>query len=332
MSGPHVVGSTIRDGDVRVRLDWPNVSLLGTSGTAYVVTVSDTDGSRAKTLRVRPDGRTRTLATGRDAWEAMLSADGSELLSAPWESRKHTTVKAIDARTDDLVRKRTFRGSATVLAADAGRAVIGSWGPNRTLWWDYTADETKRISEAGRLRRRHRRRSGGVVHRRSVRRRLLGRHGSRRPPLDSVALLRPAVEEFAPDGGRVATVYILSDGIGPGQVTVRRTDGGTKLASYDVKGWFGQLRWESDTSLLLDTYGKKKWATIRCDRATCDRATRVRPTPAFEALGRSGRQPRAARRAALIIGSCMGSRAKDATLSPVFFVFNESVAILMLPG
>ena len=48
-----------------------------------------------------------------------------------------------------------------------------------------------------------------------------------------------------------------------------------------MKGWFGQLRWESDTSLLLDTYGAKKWATIRCDRATCDRATALRPTPAY---------------------------------------------------
>ena len=276
-----MVGSTIRDGDVEIRLRWANVSLLGTSGTAYVVTVSDKDGSRAKTLRVRPDGRTRTLATGRDAWEAMLSADGGELLSAPWVSRKHTTVKAIDARTGDLVQKRTFRGSASVLAADSGRAVIGSWGPDRTLWWDYTADETKRISK----------RVGYAAD--IAADRVASYTGD--PYDDGCSVVtdldadpsrlwrscEERVQEFSPDGGRVATVYILSDGIGPGQVTVRRTDGGTKVASYDVKGWFGQLRWESDTSLLLDTYGAKKWATIRCDRATCDRATRLRPTPAF---------------------------------------------------
>ncbi|MEP9364525.1 hypothetical protein ABLE68_16280 [Nocardioides sp. CN2-186] len=280
-TGPRVVGSTLRDGDVRVRLDWPNVSLLGTSGTAYVVAVSDTDGSHAKVLRMSPSGHTTTVVTGRDASNVLLSADGDELLSAPWASRKHTTVKAIDARTGDLVRKHTFRGSATVLAADTGRAVIGSWGPDRTLWWDYTTDETKRISK----------RAGYAAD--IAADRVASYTGD--PYDDGCSVVtdlgaHPStlwrscderVDEFSPDGSRVATVYILSDGIGPGRVTVSRTDGGKKLASYDVKGWFGQLRWESDTSLLLDTYGKKQWATIRCDRATCDRATRLRSTPAY---------------------------------------------------
>ena len=280
-SGPHVVGSTIRDGDTRVTVRWPNVSLLGTSGTAYVVAVSKKDGSHAKVLRVRPSGRTSTLATGRDASNVVLSADGSELLSSPWASRKSTTIKVLDARTGDLVEKRTFPGSASVLAADAGRAVIGSWGPNRTLWWDYTTDETRRINKrvgyaADIAADRVASYTGDPYDGGCSVVTDLGAHPTR--------LWRSCderVEEFSPSGSRIATVYILSDGIGPGRVSARRTDGGKLLASYDASGWFGLLRWESNTALLLDTYGTKKWTTIRCTAGTCDRASTLRPTPAY---------------------------------------------------
>ncbi len=254
-------------------LSWADLSLFGTSGTAYVVAVSRADGSGARILRVRPDGSTRTLIKGQDAWSTLLSDDGEALLTSPYVSAKRTVVRVLDARTGELVRKRAFPGSATVLDADDGRAVIGRWSPDRTFWWDYTTDETERINDrvgytadiaAGRLASlTGDPYQGGcsVVTDLGARPTTLWRSCGER------------ADEFSPDGSRVATVHILSDGIGPSRVTVRTTDGGKKLASYDVKGWFGRLHWESDTALLLDTYGQKKWATVRCDVGTCDRAS-----------------------------------------------------------
>jgi hypothetical protein len=44
-------------------------------------------------------------------------------------------------------------------------------------------------------------------------------------------------------------MHILSDGLGPNAVTVRRTKQGAALARYTAE-WFGALRWETNTALL----------------------------------------------------------------------------------
>lgn len=276
---PHVQGSTIHDGDLRITLKWPRVTLLGPSGSAYVVNVSGKNGLHPKTLRVLPNGHKTVLATGRDAWNVLLSGDGDDLLTTPSTSPDRTVVRVLDARTGDLVRKRTFPGSVTVLDADESRAVLGSWGPDRTIWWNYVSNTTQRINK----------RVGYAAD--ITAGRLASFTGDpyddgcsvvtdlRRHPHRLWRSCQERVEEFAPSGDRIATVHILSDGLGPTKVRARATDGGKLLATYTVGAWFGRLSWESDSSLLLDTYGKKKWATIRCDRATCDRATRLRRTP-----------------------------------------------------
>ncbi len=75
----------------------------------------------------------------------------------------------------------------------------------------------------------------------------------------------------------MATIDILSDGIGPSYVAVRAGTG-QKLAAYDVKGWFGQITFETPTALLLETNGKRKAATVRCTDSGCERATDVSGT------------------------------------------------------
>ena len=75
----------------------------------------------------------------------------------------------------------------------------------------------------------------------------------------------------------MATIHILSDGLGPRDVWLRKP-GGKLLAHYSTE-WFGQIRWESDTSLLLDANGKKKTASVRCVIADCERASALRPAP-----------------------------------------------------
>ena len=44
----------------------------------------------------------------------------------------------------------------------------------------------------------------------------------------------------SPSGRRIATIHILSDGLGPREVSVRR-DTGRQLGDYRVAGWFGRI-------------------------------------------------------------------------------------------
>jgi hypothetical protein len=82
------------------------------------------------------------------------------------------------------------------------------------------------------------------------------------------------VTDFAPGGQRMATIHILSDGIGPDRVTMRKVRG-RELASYTAR-WFGAIAWEDDTFLVLYTNGRKKAAWVRCDIADCERASDLR--------------------------------------------------------
>ncbi len=82
------------------------------------------------------------------------------------------------------------------------------------------------------------------------------------------------VESISPDGELIATIPILSDGIGPLEVTVT----GTKIAKYSTTGWFGQVAWEDDDTLLLESHGDKLSAIVRCTVTECENATDPEPT------------------------------------------------------
>ena len=73
-----------------------------------------------------------------------------------------------------------------------------------------------------------------------------------------------AVAAFSTDASRIATVGILSDGVGPGRVDAR-TISGQHLGRYQVNaGWFGSIEFESSTALLLEVNGARKAFTARC--------------------------------------------------------------------
>lgn len=96
-------------------------------------------------------------------------------------------------------------------------------------------------------------------------------------PVLRVPVVLAAGLEFSPEGARMATIHILSDGLGPTEVRVR-------LASGEVVGrygarWFGPLVFENERALLLDTNGRKWAATVRCVGARCVRASALRPVP-----------------------------------------------------
>ncbi len=76
---------------------------------------------------------------------------------------------------------------------------------------------------------------------------------------------------FSPSGDRMATVHILSDGIGPNEVREREIDG-TLLGDY-ATDWFGAITFESNTELLLDVNGDTRASTVRCSEGDCENAT-----------------------------------------------------------
>jgi hypothetical protein len=276
---PHLEGKTVVDGDVRVRIRAGLVLLLGTSGPDYVVGTSDANGDgHFRTFRVTSSGKRTPLLRGVPIFDMVLSRDGTQIGLASGSTAAHTRLRVWSAVNGDRRATHRFRGSVSILDFDARRMVLGSSGPDRTFWWNTHSDATRRITDrsgynadirADRLavftKDPYR---GGC----SVASRLSAAH---RPLWRSC---RERVQVFGPGGGRLASIPILTDGLGPRDVFLRGTGGGLR-AHYRTAGWFGAITWESATALLLDTNGSVKSATVRCVVADCERASRLRPVP-----------------------------------------------------
>ncbi|GAB3197231.1 hypothetical protein GCM10027062_08510 [Nocardioides hungaricus] len=265
---PWLVGDrVIVDGDTRIELADPGY-LLGRSGTAYLVV------STGRLLRVRADGTTRRIARLSVADGPVLSGDGDRVV-VNRTVRRHSRIRVLDARTGRQIVSRDFPRYTGVLDVDGGRAVLFSMAPARTLWWNFVADTTRPILRrgAGAADIGADRLStftgdpyqGGCTVVSSLRRprQVLWRSCEDRP----IA--------FSPNGRRMVTTDILSDGLGPGEVTARTTKGGKRLAAYRTY-WFGAIAWETDRALLMDANTRRRAATVRCVVAECERASAVR--------------------------------------------------------
>jgi hypothetical protein len=277
---PHVEGRVIHDGSTRLAFRASRVTLLGTSGDRYVVHLARRDGSGSRVIWIRADETERVLVRGVSAEDTMLSRDGKDLVLTPRVTRRNTLVRVLDARSGKEVASRTFPGTASVLDADESRAVLGTWSPNRTFWWSYRSGSTRVVSHrvgyfadirADRLasytRDPYRGGCSVLTDLRATPRRLSRSCDER-------------VTAVSPDGRRIATIPILTDGLGPDSIGVRRASGGAPLVTYETRGWFGRVRWEDDTSLLMDTYGPRQWATVRGQLEHLERASRLFDTPA----------------------------------------------------
>lgn len=270
---PHVEGRVLHDGSMRLRFDAPRVTLLGTSGDRYVVLLARQDGSRSRVIWIRADETQRVLARGLDASQVLLSRDGKQLISTPTVTEDATILRVVDARTGDRIMSRRFAGSVTVLDADAGRAVLGAWGPNRTLRWNTTTGRLRTINH----------RTGYFADIATDRLAVYTRDPYRggcsvltdisREPTRLSRSCSERVVAVSPDGANVATVGLLSDGPGPSRTTVRRASGGEALVHYRAPYVFGRTWWESDTTLLMDTYTERRVATVRCSGTDCERAS-----------------------------------------------------------
>lgn len=267
---PTQVDRQILEGEARVRVP-PNSRLLGKSGTAYVVAAG------GRVLRVEEDGSRTTIASIGDGADLRLSRDGAHLVVTRSVGGSRSQVTVLDAETGTREARRTFPDYATVMDADAGRMVVSTWTPSRTLWWDFVSDRTSRIVG----------RTAGHVDIRADRLATFTRSPHDGGCTVVTSLARPqrtlwrscqeAVVAFSPHGRRMATIHILTDGLGPNTVHAR-TIGGRKIATYAAY-WFGSVEWETDRALLLDTHTKRRTALVRCEADECERASAVRPQP-----------------------------------------------------
>ncbi|MBZ5736976.1 hypothetical protein [Nocardioides mangrovi] len=266
---PYVVGSTVIDGKERIEIDGHWALVLGRSGDALVV---QTD---RRVLRVTGD-RQRRIARLSDGAQVLLSEDGSDLVIGRIASRTgRTTVRVLDPESGAERAREVFSKYVVPLGARGGRVVMTASAPTRTFSWNHRTGDVRRIVG----------RSGGTVNVGADR---LGTltgdpynggcyvvSSLRHPRRELWRSCEEGVMSFSPDGSRMVTMDILADGLGPGRVWVRATDGGRLVARYSAY-WFSSVQWETDRALLLDTHTPKRWATLRCVAKDCERASRVR--------------------------------------------------------
>lgn len=279
IAGPHVEGKTVVDGEVRVRIKAGMVILLGKSGDEYVVGTTDKNGDHSRTFRVTADGDRTPLVRNADVFEMELSSDGSRIGLATGRTGARSRMRVWSTVDGHREVSRQFPGSVSILDFGAKRMVLGSWGPNRTFWWNVNRDRTHRIAARTGYRASIAADrfafftkdpyNGGC----SVTARLSDQHRLWRS-------CHERVEAFAPSGGRTAAVHILSDGLGATTVRVHK-GGGKVLARYTTDGWFGALTWESRHALLLETHGSTKTAVVRCVLSDCERATDLSNNPSY---------------------------------------------------
>ena len=269
---PHLEGNVVVDGDRRIEVR--NVmSLLGQTGDDYVVSTRSRRG-KYRIKRVSVTSEQWVLLTGREALYVDLSSDGEHLLRN--DNRRRATISVYDASDGSPVASGRFRGYGYVLDADGGTAVVGSWSRGRTVSWDFVDGGRSLVAQKDAY---------------------LADISSDRlatftadPYLDGcteVSTLsapddllwescQQKVATFSPDGERMVTMHILTDGVGPGEVDLRAVDGST-LVTYTSR-WFGQIGWEDDDTLLLDANSRRNGATVRCDLDVCERASDVAPS------------------------------------------------------
>ena len=265
---PRMAGDrTIVDGDTRIELDEP-AYLLGTSGDEYVV------ASYPHVLRVGADGSTERVTRYGSAGDPQLTADGEEVLVSRIV-RGRSVIRVVDSTTGDEVSTGRFSGYVGVLDADAGRAVLTGTSPERTLWWNYRSGDTRTIVERG----------GGTADIGSDRLATLtgdpyegGCTVVSRLSRPRVVLWRSCQDipiAFSPSGRKMVTVDLLADGLGPGEVTARRTRGGREIATY-TSYFFGPITWETNQALLMEAHSRTRVAVVRCEAADCERASATR--------------------------------------------------------
>lgn len=268
---PHVEGGDFVDGDRTVDVGGDRAYLLGRSGKAWMVGTSDENGGgKYRIVRVKADDSTKVIKRGISFYELELSENGRYFVHPGRGNRKALPLRVFSARTGDLKTEMDFANYPTVLGMDGPRVLVSTW-ESGVQSWDTTTNTvttlTKRpahLVDVGNdlvttfTKDPY---EGGCL--------VLSKLSNPKKRLWKSCTER--IEAISPDGSRMATVAILSDGIGPSVVQEREIDG-SPLATYKTN-WFGRIAFEDDTHLLLDVNGDTRAATVRCREGSCEDAT-----------------------------------------------------------
>lgn len=269
---PHIEDGDFIDGSRRVELPGTVAEVIGSSGDAWLVATHRTnrvgEWRNRRVVRVEADGTVDGVLRDVDTSTLVLSEDGSRLVG-PTTGTRRTTVRVWSATDGSVVAERTFSGYPAVVAADARKVLVDTVG--RLAVWRVGAGTVRTVTK----------RDTGLA---SFEHDLVATYTKdpylggctelvRLSDLDEVVWrsCKQRVAALSPDGTRMVTFHILTDGLGPGEVNLR-TIGGRKLATYTTN-WFSGWEWESPTTLLLTVNGEKQASVVRCTLADCENAT-----------------------------------------------------------
>jgi hypothetical protein len=269
---PHIEDGDFVDGSRRVELPGTVAEVVGPSGDAWVLATHRTnkvgEWRNQRVVRVEADGSVREVLRDVDPSTLVLSEDGSRLVG-PTTSDRRTSIRVWSATDGSVVAERTFSGYPAVVAADARKVLVDT--TKRLAVWKVGAGRVQTVTKRG----------TGLA---SLEHDLVATYTKdpylggctelvRLSDLDEVVWrsCKERVAALSPDGTRMVTFGILTDGLGPGEVSLR-TIGGKKLATWTTN-WFSGWEWESPDTLLLDVNGQRKASTVRCTLASCENAT-----------------------------------------------------------
>lgn len=267
---PLVLGGKVVDGDTTLPVPGSASELVRKDSAGYVVLTQIDD--RDHLVRVAEGADPVDLRTLPYPAEVASASDGSTVFASVYRNgAQRSVITAIDAATGKTLGKRTFQRYAYVVDGTSELALVSRAKGSRTSEWTigggvrevsdqqaYYADittNTLALFTGDPY-------DGGCT---------------RVVPVDRPGrtLWRDcdaAVISSAP-GGRTATVFILSDGPGPNEVTVRTPDGRVATTYTNPKGTVGVAGWEPGGSALLSVNGPRNGALVRCDGADCERAS-----------------------------------------------------------
>ena len=247
--GPDIAIAHIENGDFvlgdrTVDVGGDRAYLLGKAGNAWLVGTSDENGGgKYRIVRVKADDTTTVIKRGISFFELKLSENGRYFVQAGRGTRKALPIRVFSSRTGELKVEKDFANYPEVLGMNGPRVLLSTW----------------KHRESGHVvghhdRRRHHdlRKPANLL---DIGNDLLATY-TKDPYKDGCVVLSrlsdpttrlwrsctERIEAISPDGDRMATVHILSDGIGPGEVWERELDG-TLLGDYTT-GWFGRIGFE----------------------------------------------------------------------------------------
>ena len=268
---PHIEDGDFVDGARRVELPGTVARVIGPSGGGWLVGTNNVDRNRnRRVVRVEADGSVVDVLRDIDVSTVVLSADGSTLAWQASVSKGRKVITYVASAADgELLGERGPSGYVSLLDVDATRVILSAG--ERVFQWKPASGRTRTIV----------RKSAGTA---SIEHDLLSIY-TKDPYLGGCTKLvrlgdpgetvwkscRDRIAALSPDGTRMLTFHILTDGLGPGEIHLREVDG-TRLATYTTN-WFSGWEWESPDTLLLDVNGARKFATVRCTLDACENAT-----------------------------------------------------------